>query len=175
MRFFVTIEGRTHEVVLGAGEPTVDGEPVVAELLPLPGIGVQSLLLDGASHRLIARRSQRGEWMLHVGGRTFRAEVLDERTRAIRAMARGPEAPSGPRALKAPMTGLVVRVEVLPGDVVARGQGLVIVEAMKMENELTAEMAGTVRAVHVEAGQAVEKDEVLLEFEEPTTTEEGGA
>jgi biotin carboxyl carrier protein len=63
------------------------------------------------------------------------------------------------------MPGLVVRVEVAPGDEVEAGQGLVIVEAMKMENELKAARAARVKAVHVVAGAAVEKDAVLVEFE----------
>jgi biotin carboxyl carrier protein len=60
---------------------------------------------------------------------------------------------------------LVVKVEVEPGDSVARGQGLVIVEAMKMENELRAETEGVVRVVHAQPGQTIEKDQVLIEFE----------
>ncbi|NNF26941.1 MAG: hypothetical protein HKN73_06975 [Gemmatimonadetes bacterium] len=64
------------------------------------------------------------------------------------------------------MPGLVVKVEVAEGDAVEVGQGLVVVEAMKMENELTATAAGTVARVAVNAGDAVEKDQVLLEFEQ---------
>jgi pyruvate carboxylase subunit B len=60
-----------------------------------------------------------------------------------------------------------VRVEVAEGDEVEPGQGLVIVEAMKMENELRAEVAGRVRAIHVQAGEAVEKDQVLIDLAGP--------
>ena len=62
------------------------------------------------------------------------------------------------------MPGLIVRVSVAAGDSVQAGQGLVVMEAMKMENELRAHGAGTVKAVHVEAGKAVEKGTVLVEF-----------
>ena len=62
------------------------------------------------------------------------------------------------------MPGLVVRVEVAVGDRVRPGQGLVIVEAMKMENELRAEAGGRVSAVHVAAGEAVAKDQVLIDL-----------
>jgi pyruvate carboxylase subunit B len=71
----------------------------------------------------------------------------------------------GPRPIVAPMPGMVVKVEVAEGDVVREGQGVVIVEAMKMENELRAAGAGRVRRVHVSRGQAVEKDQVLVELE----------
>jgi pyruvate carboxylase subunit B len=63
------------------------------------------------------------------------------------------------------MPGLIVRVEVAPGQTVTAGQGVVIMEAMKMENELRAESDGVVARVHVTAGQPVEKGAVLMEFE----------
>jgi pyruvate carboxylase subunit B len=63
------------------------------------------------------------------------------------------------------MPGLIVRVLVQPGDVVQAGQGVIVIEAMKMENELRASSAGVVRAVSVAAGSAVEKGAVLVEFE----------
>jgi pyruvate carboxylase subunit B len=62
------------------------------------------------------------------------------------------------------MPGLVVRVEVAPGDRVAAGQGVVIIEAMKMENELKADGGGVVSCIHVVAGQTVDKGTVLVEF-----------
>jgi biotin carboxyl carrier protein len=65
------------------------------------------------------------------------------------------------------MPGLVIKVEVAPGEAVAQGQGLVVVEAMKMENELRAEAAGVVKLVRVQAGQTIERDELLIEFEAP--------
>jgi pyruvate carboxylase subunit B len=63
------------------------------------------------------------------------------------------------------MPGLIVRVNVNPGDTVAQGQGLVVMEAMKMENELRAQAAGTVKSVNVKPGTAVEKGTVLGEME----------
>jgi pyruvate carboxylase subunit B len=67
--------------------------------------------------------------------------------------------------LKAPMPGLVLRVQVTPGQAVAAGAGLVVLEAMKMENELKAPASAVVRAVRVQPGEAVEKGQVLIEFE----------
>jgi biotin carboxyl carrier protein len=72
---------------------------------------------------------------------------------------------AGPAPLIAPMPGLVVRVNVTEGDEVAAGQGLVVMEAMKMENELRAPAAGRVSRVHATAGTAVEKGTVLVELE----------
>jgi biotin carboxyl carrier protein len=71
------------------------------------------------------------------------------------------------------MPGLVIQVDAQEGDEVVPGQGLVIVEAMKMENELKSEGKGTISRVLVEPGQIVEKEQVLVEFENPGNPERG--
>jgi pyruvate carboxylase subunit B len=164
MRYHVSIGEHAHTVEVTGEGVRLDGRLVRAELSST-GAGAHSLLLDGASHRLLARRTGAGAWKLQLDGRGYRAEVVDDRTRAIRALTGQDAKASGPRPLKAPMPGLVVKVEVEPGDSVARGQGLVIVEAMKMENELRAETEGVVKVVHTQPGQTIEKDQVLMEFE----------
>lgn len=173
MRYFVTIGSRTVEVDLGGDRPIVDGRVVDADLAAASDGVLFSLLLDGRSHALLARRETGGAWRIEVDGVAHRVEAVDERTRAIRAMIGGATAGRGPRPIRAPMPGLVVRVEVGPGDVVRAGQGVVIVEAMKMENELKAESAGRVVRVRVEAGQAVEKGAVLVELEAVPEASEG--
>ena len=170
MRYYVTVGDRTVEVELGPEGVRVDGEAVEASLDRVEGTRIRSLLLDGASHRIVARPVERRVWDLHVRGRRLRAEAVDERTRTIREMTGAAAGPAGPRPVKAPMPGLVVKVEVEEGSDVVPGQGLVIVEAMKMENELKAEAEGRVSKVHVEPGQAVEQGQMLVEFEAP----EGG-
>jgi len=74
-------------------------------------------------------------------------------------------AAAGPSRLEAPIPGKVVKVHVAEGDEVEAGQPLVVLEAMKMENELTADQAGKVTAVHVEPGQTVDAGEALAELE----------
>ena len=165
MKYFVTVGSRDVEVELGPDGIFVDGDPVEAELAQLPGTEVHHLLLDGASHRVVAAREGRGSWSLHLGGRTVAAEVVDERTRTIRELAGTGAGPSGPAPVVAPMPGLVVKVQVAVGDEVAAGQGMAIVEAMKMENELRASGPGVVSAIHVAAGDAVEKDQVLIDLD----------
>jgi len=91
--------------------------------------------------------------------------VLDERTRHIRSLAGGGDQRRAAGVLKAPMPGLVVRVQVQPGEKVAAGDPLVVLEAMKMENELKAGAPGVVKSVRVAPGEAVEKGQVLVEFE----------
>ncbi|MCG6990176.1 MAG: acetyl-CoA carboxylase biotin carboxyl carrier protein subunit [Gemmatimonadetes bacterium] len=170
MRYHVAVRERTFEVEIGAEGVTVDGTRAAADLAHVSGTDVHSLLLDGASYRLVATRADGGGWDLYLRGRRLAAEPVDERTRAIREMTGSGSGPAGPRPVRAPMPGLVVKVEVAEGDTVEVGRGLVIVEAMKMENELRAEAAGVVARVHVETGQAVEKDQVLVDFRAPEGT-----
>ena len=170
MRYFVTVQGREIEVDLTGAVPTVDGEPVDAHLERLPGKPLHHLLADGRSHVIVARKGEDGGWDIHLNGDRFDVEVVDERTRAIRAMTGGGAAAKGPRPIRAPMPGLVVQVRVAEGDAVKAGQTVAIMEAMKMENDLKAESDGVVANVLVEAGQPVEKGAVLVEL----APEEGG-
>ena len=172
MIYHVTIGDETRVVELGPNGVTVDGVPAAVDLERLEGGPTRSLLLDGVSHRVSARRVAAERWDLHLRGRRFAANVVDERTRAIREMTGAGAGASGPRPIVAPMPGMVVRVEVKEGDTVTAGQGVVIVEAMKMENELTAEADAIVTKVHVAEGQAVEKDQILVDLADPDAGDE---
>lgn len=165
MRYHVTLGGRTLEVEVDDGLVRVDGEPLAARLEALAGTDVHALILDGRAHRVVADREADGLWRMFVDGVPVRVEAVDERTRTIRALAGATAGKSGPHPLRAPMPGMVVKVEVREGDVVTPGQGLVIVEAMKMENELRAAAPARVRRVLAAPGQAVEKGQVLIEME----------
>ena len=174
--YFVTVGKDTVHVELEADHAIVDGVPMTADLSTLGDDGARSLLLDGESWRLVANRSGRGAWDMRIGGRSVQAEVTDERTHALRRATGRPTLLPGAEPLRAPMPGLVVRLEVRVGQQVTEGQGLVIVEAMKMENELCSRTAGRVTAIYVEEGDAVERDQMLMEFESveepPSSVEE---
>ena len=163
MLYHVTIGGRTWAVDLNGDRVSVDGTEAGAELVALPGTPVRHLLVDGQSTTVVAHRTSDG-WMLHVNGWPVHADVIDERTRAIRAMTNSSAAAQGPRPVRAPMPGLIVRVEVAVGDRVRAGQPVIAMEAMKMENELKAESDAIVTRIAVEQGQAVEKGTVLVEL-----------
>jgi len=175
MRYFVTLAGRTLQVELEPEGVRVDGVEVSADLAHVEGTDLRSLLLDGASYGILANLREDGLWDLHLRGRRWAAEVVDERTRAIREMAGDAGAAQGPRPIRAPMPGLVVKVEVAVGDRVEAGQGVAIVEAMKMENELRAEAPGVVAGIRVSPGQAVEKDQILIDLRAPADAGEGGS
>lgn len=173
MRWFVTVGERELQVELGPEGVEVDGVPVSADLAHVEGTDLHSLIVDGTSHRILATRSYGERWEIHVHGRRWQVDAVDERTRALREMAAASGLNEGPRPIRAPMPGLVVKVEVAVGDTIAVGQGLVIVEAMKMENELRAEAPGVVAHIHVAPGQAVEKDQILIDLHAPAAEEEG--
>jgi biotin carboxyl carrier protein len=165
MLYHVTIGDRVFSVELDAGRVLIDDEPIDnVELVALPGTPVKHLLVDDRSVAVVARSDDSG-WTLHVDGWPVRADVVDERTRAIRAMTGRGVGPQGPKPVRAPMPGMIVRTDVEVGARVRAGQGVVVMEAMKMENELKAETDGIVARVLVESGQAVEKGTVLVEFE----------
>ena len=165
MKYFVAIAGQEIEVEVDGGLVSVGGRRVEAHLTEVPGTPLRHLLLDGASLTLAAERGdQPGAWDLLVEGSRHAVEVVDERTRHIRSLTCGGAARGAATQLKAPMPGLVVRVLVAPGQAVTPGQGLIVLEAMKMENELRATAAGVVGAVKATPGVAVEKGQVLVEF-----------
>ncbi|HEX9892533.1 MAG TPA: biotin/lipoyl-containing protein [Gemmatimonadales bacterium] len=162
MKYFVSLAGRTHEVLVESGGVVLNGRVHQAQLELVPGTPLCHLILDGRSFCFAVSPEAPGEWNLLDAGETVAVEVLDERTRYIRSLAGGGKTHLTGGAVKAPMPGLVVKLLVGPGDQVKAGQSLVVLEAMKMENELKAPGAGLVAAVSVKPGQAVEKGQPLV-------------
>ena len=155
-----------HEVVVVADAVNIDGDLVVGRVSEVDGTPVRMVTIGDEVHRVVVRRgAQRGDYTLWVDGYRFDVEALDERTSAIRELSKLSSAAAGPAPLIAPMPGLIVRVNVKAGDKVAQGQGLVVMEAMKMENELRATAAGTVKVVNATPSTAVEKGTILIEME----------
>ena len=165
MKYFVTLRSRTYEIDVGGGRVTVDGEPFEAHLAAVPGTPLYHLLLAGSSWTVAAQPLEGTaplRWALGAVGERFEVEAVDDRTRQIQALTGRTKPVAGGGVVKAPMPGLVVRVEVSQGQVVKVGEGLVVVEAMKMENELRAQRAGVVQTVHVAPGQTVDKGASLV-------------
>jgi len=165
MKYVVELNGERREVEVDGATVTLDGEHAGAHLQDIPGSPVRLVTIGNEVHRVVARRgSTRGSYTLWVDGWRFEGEALDERTRAIREITAAVSGPAGPAPVVAPMPGLIVRVSVVAGDTVQGGQGVVVMEAMKMENELRAAASGTVKVVHVAPGTAVEKGALLVEL-----------
>jgi biotin carboxyl carrier protein len=165
MMYIVEVHGERHAVEIGPDGVTYNGEQVEAELSDIAGSPVRQVTIGNSVHRVIARRgASRGEYTLLLNGHRFLVEALDARTRAIRDLSAASGGASGPAPLIAPMPGMIVRVAVAVGEVVVAGQGMIVMEAMKMENELRAAGPGTVTAVRVTAGTAVQKGAILVEL-----------
>lgn len=164
MKYTVTVGTREVQVELDADQVRVDGTAHTAHLTVISGTPLWLLVLDGVPITLPAERTGHGTWAVTSQGERLEVRAEDERARHIRSLlgSRGGAPRAG--AVRAPMPGLVVRLMVAQGDTVAAGQGLLALEAMKMENEIRAPAAGVVIGVSVQPGQAVEKGQVLLEL-----------
>jgi pyruvate carboxylase subunit B len=168
--YVVSIGGHDTTVEIGPEGVRVGGvdSVVAAELLEVPGSPIRLLRLGDAVFEVIAKRgSQRGAYSVALGGVRVNAEALDQRGRALRALSAATATATrhGPEPIRAPMPGMVTRVLVVAGDAVRAGDSIVVMEAMKMENELRAKSDAKVRAVVVTPGTAVEKGMVLVELE----------
>jgi len=124
----------------------------------LPEPGIYSVLLDGRSYDASVERTARA-LIVTVDGHRFEIEVRDPR-RWSRGSGRA--GGSGRETLAAPMPGKIVRVLVAPGDAVGPGQGVVVVEAMKMQNEIKTSRSGRVLAIHAQEGTTVAAGEALV-------------
>lgn len=165
MKYIVDVNGERVTVELDGATARIDDEILDVALTAIPGTPVRLVRIGEQVHRVVARRGgARGTWVLDVDGTRVAAEALDERMRAIKDLTAATAAASGPAPLLAPMPGLVVRIAARVGDTVEAGQGLVVIEAMKMENELRSPSAGRVTAVRAHVGSAVEKGAVLIEL-----------
>jgi acetyl/propionyl-CoA carboxylase alpha subunit len=167
VRYVVQLNDEQKTVSLEPDGVRYESEPPVhAELSDIEGSPVRMVKIGTHVYRVVVQKRQgRGSYALWVDGYRFEAQALDERTRAIRDLSAASAGPSGPAPILAPMPGLIVRVNVKTGDKVEAGQGVVVMEAMKMENELRAIGPGTVKSIEVASGAAVEKGAVLVQFQ----------
>jgi biotin carboxyl carrier protein len=145
------------------GTVLVDGEQVAVNLAE-GGVNVlYSVLIDGASHEVLIEPSHH-DYVVTLKDEQYQVQIEDERTRRLNAH-RKLALPQGDISVTAPIPGLVVNVLVEEGQEIAEGQSLVILEAMKMENELRAVRPGKVKMIKVAAGQRVNSGDVLLVVE----------
>jgi biotin carboxyl carrier protein len=166
MRFEVHLTGssgkklRTVELERDGGrwKISLDGQPVDANAVEI-NPNTLSLLLDGESYEIRISPSADGALNLQTGLQEFTAEVVDPR--AWHGRRHGAVEAEGRQQVVAPMPGKVVRVLVEVGEKVEAGQGLLVVEAMKMQNEIRSPKGGTVERLHVKDGQPVNAGDAL--------------
>jgi biotin carboxyl carrier protein len=163
MKLAATVAGKVMQIEVRGEAPryavTLDGRPLDVDLRATSS-GFASLVVDGASQE-VGLMPREGGWSVLLQGRT-----LDVQLQEAGAVALAPRAVQGGAArVTAPMPGRLVKVLVEAGQDVTEGQGLVVMEAMKMENELRAPRAGRVKELHARERQAVESGALLVVLE----------
>jgi biotin carboxyl carrier protein len=159
--YVAAVDGQRYEVTIDPeGTVWLDGVPVEVDLQSIDGGFHYSLLLGAASHEVFVEHCD-DFCMVTLDGQRYRVQVEDKRARRTRARGAGAQE-AGEAEVLSPMPGVVVAVLVGVGQEIRAGEGLLILEAMKMENEIRAPRSGTVEAVQVTAGQRVSKDDVLV-------------
>ena len=162
MKYITTVENREFTVeVLDEKHVSVNGKVYEIDFESVSGQPVYSLIVDGKSHESYVARGD-DNWQVLLRGRLYPITVEDEREKRLRAAAGGGVAEGGEFVLKAPMPGLVVAVPVSEGQEVKKGQVILILESMKMQNELKSPRDGIVSRIKVKAGESVEQKQPLL-------------
>ena len=162
MKYVTTIEGHEFIVdILDEHRVSVDGVTYQVDFMPIGDQPVYSLVVDGHSFDAHVYPNE-DAWQVLFHGALFTAHVEDEREKRLRAALAGRVAEHEDYHLKAPMPGMVVSIPVDEGQVILKGDVLVVLESMKMQNELRSPRDGKVIRVRVEIGDRVELKETLL-------------
>ena len=169
MNFEIEAGGRLHKVAVdtapggapGAFTITIDGEPITVDIRPTArGYSLIETATGRVIEAAVTEGASRGELVVHLPCVSVPVSIDANRRRGRTAVH-----PDGEQRIVAPMPGRVLRVMVAAGDIVELRQPVVVVEAMKMENELRAPKAGTVKEVAIEAGASVEAGRLLIVIE----------
>ena len=162
MRYITTVEDKQFLIeIIDEKHLSVDGKVYEVDFESVSGQPVYSLIVNGKSHEGYAAPDEE-DWQVLLHGRLYPVTVEDEREKRLRSAAGSGVAETGEFHLRAPMPGLVVTVPVEEGQAVKRGQVLLILESMKMQNELKSPRDGTIGRLRVKAGDAVEQKQTLL-------------
>jgi biotin carboxyl carrier protein len=170
MKFWVRVESQDKRVNIeekeGAYVVEVDGRKRTVDCQTAGHRDYLSLIIDNKSYLIESAplKIDEGKYYANISGRRYNLEVLDERLIATR-QAGVPTKDDGPYILKSPMPGLIVDVRVKAGDRVKAGSAVVVMEAMKMRNELVSEVTGTVKTVKIKTQDTVESQAPLIEIE----------
>jgi biotin carboxyl carrier protein len=164
MKYYTRVDNTEYEVEINGESILLNGEPVNVDLMRSGAAELYSVLFGGRSYEMLVN-SDRFNYTINVRGVQFQVQVEDERARRMNRARRLPALPEGELAITAPIPGLVVRVLAAEGDAIEEGQPVVLLEAMKMENELRAIRSGIVKSVLVSAGQRVDQNAPLIVLE----------
>ncbi len=165
MKYYAEVGGQSFELEVEERaedlEVKVATRTMVANLQRVSAPSLYSLILDNESHEVFVDERD-GHYVVLIAGEQYTVKIQDERARRLAAVSTKGLAQEDEIVIKAPMPGLVVSLGVSVGDIVEKGQGLVVLEAMKMQNELRAPRQATVKLVNVQQGARVEHGRILL-------------
>ena len=162
MKYITTIDDKQFVVeIIDEKHVSVDGKVYEIDFESVAGQPVYSLIVDGRSHESYIYQGD-DNWQVLMRGRLYPVQVEDECEKRLRAAAGGGIAETGEYHLRAPMPGLVVAIPVAEGQPVKRGEVILILESMKMQNELKAPRDGTIGRLRVRPGETVEQKQTLL-------------
>lgn len=171
-KYLITVGKEKFDVLVeGNGSVRVNGKAYKASLSRL-NEETYSLLVENDTH--VASVTRHGEnngeagtvsYTITKDGKVHLVDVDDDRSILLKTIAKSSAGKHVSTLVRAPMPGLVVKLEVSAGESVKPGQGLIVLEAMKMENEIRSTLAGVVTTIHVQPGKPVEKDEPLISIE----------
>jgi biotin carboxyl carrier protein len=162
MRYITTVEDKQFLVeIIDEKHVSVDGKIYEVDFESVSGQPVYSLIVDGRSHEGYVAQGD-DNWQVLLRGRLYPITVEDEREKRLRSAAGGGVAEAGEFHLRAPMPGLAVSILVEEGQAVKKGQVLLILESMKMQNELKSPRDGTIGRIRVKAGETIEQKQTLL-------------
>jgi biotin carboxyl carrier protein len=157
-----TVRIELHEVGEGVYDVTVGSETVRLDAAK-SGRTIYSVIEDGRQFEAMVEERGAHGFDILLSGRLFHLEAVDERSRLLVDQAR--TASEGPQTVESEMPGKIVKVHLAAGSEVREGQGVVVVEAMKMENEIRSPIDGVVKELPVTEGQTVETGELLFVIE----------
>ncbi|MBP9501967.1 MAG: biotin/lipoyl-binding protein [Candidatus Promineofilum sp.] len=168
MKYIATVKDREYTIEIDPDRGIlIDGEPQEIDFQRLGSGGVTSLLMNHRSVSAVVEERD-SYWDVLIQGELYSVRVQDERAHRLERMRSTGLTVGGEAAVSSPMPGIIVAVPVAVGDQVQRGDKVVILESMKMENELRAPCDGVITHVHVAAGVKVEKDQLLVSISQGT-------
>ena len=162
MTYDVIVDGKTHQVEVTRGDQTwlckVDGQVIEVDTA-LTAREVLSVLVGGKAYEIKRERSLQGELHMVIGSARYAVDVRDPRSLRTRRALAGSEL--GPQKLKAPMPGKIIRILVNEKDPVKAGEGIIVMEAMKMQNEMKSPKDGRVQKILTAEGSTVNAGDTL--------------
>ena len=162
MKYITSIGGQEFIIDINdAGHVTIDGEQVDIDFQGIPGTQLYSLIIDGESYEVAVDHN---DDLYHVMLKStlYEARVEDERTRRLAGLIGRPGEAVGEVLIKAPMPGIIVSIPVAEGQAVAKGDIVVVLESMKMQNEFKSPKDGQISSVRVGMGDKVDQNAIMI-------------